>query len=82
MKFMVEVRLKPDSKNKMVDAFEKRGPNRTPGVEFHGAWIGSSSDVLFVLVSSDSEAQVAGAAKSWGEIGEHSIHPVIDVQQY
>jgi len=34
MKFMIEFRLKPGSKNKAAEAFEKRGPNRSSGVTF------------------------------------------------
>jgi hypothetical protein len=79
---MVEFRLKPDSRNKAVEAFEMRGPNRNPGVTFEGAWIGHHSDVAFVLVKSEDEAHVARVAELWSEFGQPQIHQVIDVQQY
>jgi hypothetical protein len=82
MKFMVELRLKPGNKNKIVDAFELRGPSRNRDVTFQAAWVGTNSDVVFALVESASEAQVAAAGKSWSEFGDYQIHPVIDVQQY
>ena len=82
MKFMVEFRLKPGAKNKAVEAFEQRGPNRIQGVTFEGAWIGNHSDVAFVLVDSEDEAHVTKVADLWSEFGQPQIHQVIDVQQY
>jgi Protein of unknown function (DUF3303) len=82
MKFMVEFRVKPGSKNKAVEAFELRGPNRNPGVTFRGAWVGARSDVVYVLIESTDDAQVSKAAQSWAEHGEYQITQVIDVEQY
>jgi uncharacterized protein DUF3303 len=82
MQFMVEFRFQPGTKDKAVAAFEQRGPNRNPGVAFRGAWVGTKSDVVFVLVESQDEALVAKAAQSWSELGACQIHPVVDVQQY
>jgi hypothetical protein len=82
MKFMAQFRLKPGAKNKAVEAFEQRGPNRNPGVTFLGAWVGNHSDVAFVLVEGEDEAHVAKAAEAWVPFGEAQIHSVIDVQQY
>ena len=79
---MVEFRLKPGTKNKAVEAFERRGPSRNPGVTFEGAWVGSHSDVAFVLVNSEDEGLVAKVAESWAAFGEAKIHAVIDVQQF
>jgi gamma-glutamyl-gamma-aminobutyrate hydrolase PuuD len=82
MKFMVEFRVNAGSKNKVVEAFEQRGPNRNPGVTFHGAWIGKNSDVVFALVESADESLVTSAAKSWTEFDDYRITPVIDVEQF
>ena len=82
MKFIVEFRLKPGSKNKAVDIFETRGPNRNPGVSFRQAWVGTKSDVVFVLVESESESLVISVAQSWGAHGDYQIHPVIEVEQF
>lgn len=82
MRFIVEFRLKPGSKNKIVDAFELRGPNRIPGVTFREAWIGTKSEVVFVLAESENESLVVQAAESWGEQGEYKITPVINVEQF
>ena len=82
MKFMVEFRLKPGAKNKAVETFEQRGPNRNPGVTFLGAWFGNHSDVAFVLVDGEDEAHVAKVAESWAAFGNAQIHSVNDIQQY
>ena len=82
MKFMIEFRLKPGSKNKAVEAFEQRGPNRTPGVTFRQGWIGANADVVFVLAESTDEALVAKAAQSWSEHGQSQIFRVIDAEQF
>jgi Domain of unknown function (DUF3303) len=82
MKFMVEFRLKPGSKNKAAEAFERRGPNRNPDVTFRQAWVATSSDVVFVLVEGSDEAHVAAAAQSWSEHGQSQLHRVIDVEQF
>ncbi len=82
MTFMLEVTLKPGSRNKAIELFEQRGPNRNPGVTFEGGWIGAHSDVLFVLVESADESLVAGAARSWSEVGEFRITQVIDFEQF
>ena len=82
MKFMVELTLKPGSKNTALEAFEQRGPNRLPGVTFRGAWIGARSDVVFALVESGEESLVASAAQSWNQHGECKITPVVDVEQF
>jgi Protein of unknown function (DUF3303) len=82
MKYMVEFSVKSGNKNKAVQAFEQRGPNRNPGVTFRGAWIGKNSDVVFVLVESADESLVTSAAKSWAELGDFRITQVIDVEQF
>jgi hypothetical protein len=82
VKFIVEFRMQPGSKNKAIAAFEQRGPNRSPGVTFRNAWIGARSDVVFVLAESADEALVMQAAKSWSETGDFRITPVIDVEQF
>jgi hypothetical protein len=81
MKFMVELGLKA-GKDKAFELFESRGPNRHPGVTFRGAWIGTDSDIAFVLIESADEALVAQAAQSWSEPGESRITRVIDIEQF
>ncbi len=82
MKFVVEFRMQPGSKNRAIDAFEQRGPNRSPGVMYRNAWIGTRSDVVFVLAESEDEALTTQAAKSWSETGDFRVTPVIDVEQF
>ncbi len=82
MKFMIEVTLRPGQKNKAVELFEQRGPNRNPGVIFREGWIAKDSDCAFVLVEGADESLVAGAAKSWSEIGTFRITQVIDFEQF
>ena len=82
MKFMIEFRLKPGSMSKAVDAFEKRGPNRNPGVTFRQAWVAASADVVFVLAEGTDEAHVAAAAQAWSEHGQSQIYRVIDAEQF
>ena len=82
MKFIVELQIKAGDKNKAVQAFEQRGPNRNPGVALKGAWVGRSDDVAFVLVESADESLVIAAAKSWSEIGDFRITQVIDLEQF
>jgi hypothetical protein len=81
MKFMIQFRLKPGSKNKAMEVFERRGPSRNPGVTLRDAWIGAKSDVVFVLVESDELASVEKAGQSWAEFGSFEIFPVLDIQQ-
>lgn len=82
MKFMVEFQLKPGCKNKAVAMFEARGPNRDLAVTLRSAWVGTHSDVAFVLVESDAQELVAKVGERWREFGEFQIHPVIDVEQF
>jgi hypothetical protein len=82
MKYMVDVRLKPGEKNNLMESFEKLGPNRNPGVKFHGAWIGAHSDVIFVLGESESESLVEQACRAWNANGDFQIHAVIDVENF
>ena len=82
MKCMVEFHLKPGAKEPAIQVFEQRGPNRNPGVTFRGAWIGTHSDIVFVLIESAHEAEVAQAAEAWRPHGEFTIHPVLDIEQY
>lgn len=81
-KFMVEFRLKPDSKKEVLDLFELQGPNRASGVSFRNAWIGTNSNLIFVLCESDDEALVKKACQAWSEHGECHVHPVIHHEQY
>jgi hypothetical protein len=80
--FLIEFRLKPGSKNKMVDQFELQGPDHESGVSFRNAWIGTRSDLIFVLCDSAEEALVDQACRKWNEFGEHTIHPVVHHEQY
>jgi hypothetical protein len=82
VKFIVEFRLKSGMKNKAVEAFEQRGPNRNPGVTFRGAWVGKQSDVAFVLAESEDEVHLAKVVQSWAAFGQAQIHSVIDIEQY
>jgi hypothetical protein len=82
MKFMVEFRIQPGNKNRAVEVFELRGPNRNPNVTFRGAWVGKHSDLAFVLVDSSDESQVTEAARSWSESGDFRVTEVIDVEQF
>jgi hypothetical protein len=82
MKFMVTLRLKPGAKNKALEAFDERGPNRNPGVALRGAWVATHADVVYALVESASEAAVAEAAKTWNNHGESEITAVVDIEQY
>lgn len=81
-KFIVEFRLKAGNKNKVVDLFELAGPNRASGVSFRNAWIGTRSELIWVLCESTDEALVEQACEKWKEYGEHAIHPVIHHEQY
>jgi hypothetical protein len=82
MKYMVEFRFKPGSKNQALEFFEMRGPNRNPGVTYRGAWIGTQADVVFVLVESADQALVTKASQSWTELGSANVTPVIDIEQF
>ena len=82
MKFFVQFKLKPGNKQKVLELFELRGPNRNPGVTLKGAWIGKKEDVIFVLAESDDETILENAAQEWGQFGEYQITPVIDLEQY
>jgi hypothetical protein len=79
---MVTFRIKPGSRNKAVEAFEARGPNRNPGVSLLNAWIGTKSDEAFVLVESADLSLVEKAALNWQEHGEYEIIPVVSVEQF
>jgi len=80
--YIVEFRLKPGNKNKMVDLFQLAGPNRASGVSFRNAWIGTRSELIFVLCESADESLVEQACQKWSDFGEHTIHPVINHEQY
>jgi hypothetical protein len=82
MKFLVKLQLKPDCRNKALEAFELRGPNRNPGVTLQQGWVNSSSHIVFVLAESAEQTLVEKAGQSWSQFGECEIHPVIDIEQY
>ena len=82
MKFMVECVLKAGLKSQAMQAFEQRGPNRSPGVTYRGAWVGLHSDVVFVLVESAEESLVSADARSWSQIDDYRITPVIDLEHF
>jgi hypothetical protein len=82
MKFMIEFRVKPGQKEKMIATFEKVGPNRNSGVALRGAWIGSRSDVIFALVESDDEARAAAAAQAYSAHADATLHAVNDIEQF
>ena len=82
MKFMVELKLIPGSTRQAVEAFEQRGPNRSPGVAMRGAWVGTGEDFIFALVESDDESLVLKASQAWADVGDCEIHPVIDIEQF
>ena len=82
MKFMVEFAVRPGNRNNAVQNFEQRGPNRSPGITFHGAWVGKQTDVIFALVEGADESLVTSAAKTWSETGDFRITPVIDIESF
>lgn len=82
MKYMVEIRLKSGSKDKVMESFELRGPNRNPGVTYKGGWIATREEVVFVLVESDDDTSVEQALKNWNPPADVSVYPVIDIDQY
>jgi len=82
MKYMVKFQLQPGVKNKVVESFELRGPNRNPGVKFLGAWIGKETDVVFALVEADNDEHLAAGGDAWRQFGAFEVFPVTDVEQY
>jgi len=82
MKYIVELRLKPGHKEPVLQAFERTGPNRNAGVAFRGAWVGTRSDVIFVLAESDDESRLAAVAQAWSEHADATLHPVLDIEQF
>ena len=82
MKFFVQFKLKPGNKQKVLELFELRGPNRNPSVTLKGAWIGKKEEVIYVLAESEDETILENAAQEWGQFGEYQITPVIDLEQY
>jgi hypothetical protein len=79
MKFMVEFRVQPGHKEQVLAEFERMGPNRQGGVTFRGGWVGSHSDMIFVLAETDDEARLAEVAQSWSVHGESKLYAVVDV---
>lgn len=82
MKFMVELVLKPGSTYRAMDAFELRGPNRNPGVAFRGAWVGIRSELVFALVESDDEELVRNASRTWADVRDCQIHPIVEIEHF
>jgi hypothetical protein len=82
MKYIVELRLKAGSTYRAIEAFEQRGPNRSAGVSFRGAWVGTRSEVIFALVESDEESLVRDASAAWADVGEFNINPVVEIEQF
>lgn len=82
MEFIVELRLKPGSTRRAIEAFEERGPNRTPGVALRGAWVETPKELIFALVESKDEALVLEASRAWADVGDCQIHPVVDIDQF
>jgi hypothetical protein len=82
MKLIAQFRLNPGMKNKAVEYFEQRGPNRNPGVTFLGAWVGKDTDVAFVLLEASSVDLVQAGGQAWSEFGTFELHPVLDIQQF
>ena len=82
MKFLVQFHPKHNGKQKLLEAFEVRGPNKNPGVTLKVAWIAKNEETVFALVESDDEKLVVDAARSWTTSGDYQITPVIDWEQY
>jgi len=82
MKFMVELVLKPGSTYRAMDAFELRGPNQNPGVALRSAWVGIRSELVFALVESDDEELVRNASRTWADVGDCKINPVVEIEQF
>jgi hypothetical protein len=81
-KFMVEFQLKPENEKKVMELFGVNGPNRSPGVTFRDAWIGTRSEMIFVLCESAEERLVEEASHAWKQFGDCKIHQVINHEQY
>jgi hypothetical protein len=71
MKFLVQLQVKPECRNKAMEAFELRGPNRNPGVTLKQAWVDTRSHIVFALAESADEASVEKAGQSWAEFGDY-----------
>lgn len=82
MLYMLCIQLHPGTKDQVIEKFELRGPNRSPGVTYRGAWIGAHDDSVFVLVESAEQSLIDQAIASWGDFGTFEIHPVNDVENY
>lgn len=82
MRYMVELQVKPESINKILNQFELRGPNTVPGVRFRQAWISTKQDVIFALGDADSEAALLEACHHWDEFGTYRSTPVVDIEDY
>ena len=82
MQFMVEAQLKPGTTRQAVEAFEQRGPNRSPGVSFRGAWVDGRREVVYVLIESADENLVREASRTWAAMEDCKISSVVPIDQY
>jgi Protein of unknown function (DUF3303) len=82
MKFIVEFKLQPGTKNHAVETFESRGPNRIPGVNFVGAWVATHADLIYAMGESSDATLAANACRTWDPEENFTITPVIDIEQF
>ena len=82
MRYLVELQVKPQSINLILDQFELRGPNRVAGVHFRQAWISKKQDVIYALSDADNEAELLEACHHWDEFGTYRITEVVDIENY
>jgi hypothetical protein len=80
MKFVVELRLSPDARGGIADAFSRWHPERDPGVLVRGARIAIENNVIFVVCETEDERRIATACRNWGAHGSYRVHPVSDAQ--
>ncbi len=82
MLYMVTLKIHAGQRNKAIEEFEARGPNRTPGVAFRGTWVATHDDVVYALIDARDEPAAEQACQAWSDFGDGKICPVVDIDKY
>lgn len=82
MLYMLKLQISAGKRDQALAEFERRGPNRNPGVKFRGAWIAVKDDTAYALVEGTDEPAIENACQAWSEYGQWSVCPVVDIEKY
>jgi hypothetical protein len=81
MLFIAIYNYTPEKRNQVIQRRLEKGAMDAPGTKLLGEWSYAGGGKVFRLFETDNALHILASAKSWGDLGQIEIYPVIELEE-